>query len=56
MEGEPAFQRVQQLADTLAPEAWSRHTIKEGSQGPMVADFAFLRVVAVRDKLPVPNV
>jgi SRSO17 transposase len=56
VEGEPAFQRVQQLADTLAPEAWSRHTIKEGSQGPMVADFAFLRVVAVRDKLPGPDV
>ncbi len=54
--GEPAFQRVQQLADALAAEDWSRHKIKEGSQGPMVADFAFLRVTAVRDKLPGPEI
>ncbi len=56
VEGDPPFQKAQQLANTLASEAWSRHKIKEVSQGPMVADFAFLRVVAVRDKLPGPNV
>jgi SRSO17 transposase len=55
VEGEPAFQRIQQLADALPAEEWFRHKIKEGSQGPMVADFTFLRVVAVRNKLPGPE-
>ena len=32
------------------------YLIKEGSQGPQVAEFAFLRVVAVRDDLPGPAV
>lgn len=36
--------------------AWQRETIKEGSQGPQVAAFACLRVVAVRDGLPGPEV
>ena len=39
-----------------APEAWTRQTIKEGSQGPMVAEFAAKRVVAVRDVRPGPDV
>lgn len=30
--------------------------IKEGSNGPIVAEFAFLRGVAVRDELPEPEV
>jgi hypothetical protein len=34
----------------------ARQTIKEGSQGPMVAEFAMLRVIAVRDALPGPDV
>jgi len=54
--GEPAFQEIQQLAKTLTATDWSRYTIKEGSQGPLVADFAFLRVLAVRDDLPGPEV
>jgi SRSO17 transposase len=44
------------MAGALSAEAWTRHTIKEGSQGPMVADFAAIRVVAVRDTLPGPEV
>ena len=44
------------MASALPAEAWRRQTIKEGSQGPMVADFAALRVVAVRDALPGPDV
>ena len=40
----------------LPAEAWTRQTIKEGSQGPMVAEFAAIRVVAVRDTLPGPEV
>lgn len=40
------------IAGTLPAHAWSRHVIKEGSQGPLVAEFAFARVIAVRDGLP----
>lgn len=55
-EGEPAPQAVRGVAGALPPTAWTRHTIKEGSKGPLVADFAFLRVVAVRNSLPGPEV
>jgi hypothetical protein len=44
------------VAASLPLEAWTRQTIKEGSQGPMVAEFATLRVIAVRDALPGPDV
>jgi len=54
--GEAAPQTVSQFADTLSPPDWTRHTIKEGSQGPLVADFACVRVVAVRAGLPGPGV
>jgi SRSO17 transposase len=40
----------------LPAEAWSRHTIKEGSKGPMVADFTAVRVIGVREGLPGPDV
>lgn len=54
--GEPAAQPIQALAATVPPETWTRQTIKEGSQGPLVADFVLLRVVTVRDTLPGPEV
>jgi SRSO17 transposase len=44
------------LAATLPKTAWTRHVIKEGSKGPLVAQFAFLRVTAVRQGLPGPRV
>lgn len=53
---EPAAQSVSTMAQALPPEQWSRHTIKEGSKGPLVANFACLRVVASRDDLPGPEV
>ncbi len=56
VEGEPAAQDVVAIAQSLSADQWSRHTIKEGSKGPIVADFAALRVVAVRDGLPGPQV
>ena len=40
----------------LPAEAWTRQTITEGSQGPRVAECATLRVVAVREALPGPDV
>ncbi len=44
--------------DTCAvpASAWSQQTIKEGSTGPMVAVFAPLRVLGVREGLPGPEV
>ena len=54
--GEPAAQEVGQIGAALPQEAWSRHIIKEGSKGPMVADFVAWRVVAVRQGLPGPEV
>lgn len=47
---------VADLVAELAPTAWRRHTIQEGRQGPMAADVAFGRVVAVREGLPGPDV
>ena len=52
----PEARTVLGVAAALPAEAWTRQTIKEGSQGPMVAEFAALRVVAVRDALPGPDV
>ena len=52
----PTAQTVAAIAAHLPPETWQPHLIKEGSQGPLLADFACLRVVAVRDSLPGPDV
>jgi SRSO17 transposase len=54
--GAPEAQTVLGVAAALPAEAWTRQTIKEGSQGPMVAEFAARRVVVVRDALPGPDV
>jgi len=56
MPPEPKPHRVDQIALSLKPEEWQAYIIKEGSKGPMVAEFAFLRGVAVRDGLPGPEV
>lgn len=47
---------VAEVAAALPASAWSRQAIKEGSKGPIAADFALRRVVAVRDGLPGPDV
>jgi SRSO17 transposase len=47
---------VTDLAAALPATAWQPYTIKAGSQGPLVAEFAFQRVIAVRDGLPGPAV
>ncbi len=54
--GEPKAQRVDAVLADLPAQAWTRHLIKEGSKGPIVADFALVRVVAVREGLPGPEV
>jgi len=48
--------RVDALAAQLPPAAWHRYRILEGSKGPLVADFAAVRAVAMRDGLPGPEV
>ena len=44
--------QVDDLAQQLPPAAWVRAKIKEGAKGPLVCDFACLRVIEVRDGLP----
>jgi SRSO17 transposase len=52
----PKPEELQAIAAALPQEQWQRHVIQEGSQGPQVAEFAFVRVVSVRDELPGPEV
>jgi SRSO17 transposase len=47
---------VEALATQVPAGAWQRYRILEGAKGPLLADFAALRVVAVREKLPGPSV
>jgi SRSO17 transposase len=51
----PRARELRDMAANLPRSAWTRYTFKEGSKGSMVAEFAFLRVTTVRDKLPGPR-
>lgn len=55
-EGQLEAEKVTELASRVLPSQWQRRLIKEGAQGPMVADFWATRVVAVREGLPGPEV
>ena len=48
--------RVDDLVPVIPTEAWSKATIKEGSKGPIVCNFAFLRLIESRANLPGPEV
>jgi SRSO17 transposase len=52
----PAPVRVDHLVEQLAADQWTPAVIKEGAKGPLAAEFAFVRAVAVRDELPGPAV
>ena len=52
----PPPRELRELAVGLPKTAWSRHLVKEGSQGPLLYDFAFLRVTTRRAALPGPRV
>ena len=54
--GPPEPVRVDRLAAQLAADQWTPWVIKEGAKGPLVAEFAFVRAVAVRDERPGPDV
>lgn len=47
---------VQAIAAHIPAQAWTQATVKEGSKGPIVCEFAFLRVIESRDGLPGPEV
>jgi len=44
------------VAGAIPADEWDTYLIKEGGKGPLVAEFAFRRMVAVRDGLPGPEV
>jgi SRSO17 transposase len=48
--------RVSELVTVLPADAWTAATIKEGSKGPIVCNFAFLRITEARANLPGPGV
>ncbi len=52
VEGEPRSKRVDEIAAAVPKDDWRSRLIKEGSKGPMVAEFAFSRVIEVRNELP----
>ena len=52
----PRSREVREIAAQLPKSQWQRLTIHEGSKGPVVAEFAFLRVTTVRNRLPGPRV
>ncbi|HEX9597345.1 MAG TPA: IS701 family transposase, partial [Anaerolineales bacterium] len=52
----PAPREVRELAQSLPKSQWTRRVIKEGSKGPLVAEFAFLRATTIRSRLPGPRV
>jgi SRSO17 transposase len=51
----PAPYAMGDLAALVPPNHWQRRKIKEGSKGPLMAEFACLRVTAIRDELPGPR-
>jgi SRSO17 transposase len=48
--------RVDELVRRIPKKAWTRAVVKEGSKGPIVCDFACLRVTEARTSLPGPDV
>ncbi len=50
--GEACAQTISDIVANLQPHDWSTHVIKEGAKGPMVAEFAAMRVINRPHKLP----
>lgn len=48
--------RVDNLVVAIPMEAWRKATIKEGSNGPIVCNFVFLRLIESQANLPGPEV
>mgnify|MGYP002634136804 CR=1 FL=1 len=47
--------RIDELVRRIPAATWMRAVIKEGSKGPLVCDFAFLRITEARGGLPGPD-
>jgi SRSO17 transposase len=47
---------VSEVVPQIPKKAWSRATLKEGSKGPIVCDFAFLHIIESRHGLPGPEI
>lgn len=43
---------MRELVASIPAAQWQRRCIKEGSKGPVMADFACMRVTPIRDELP----
>ena len=54
--GEPPFQRADELARGLDEGTWKLAKVQEGCKGPVEAEFAIVRAVASRKRLPGPDV
>ena len=52
----PAVRSVRELRRELPPEAWQPIKLCEGSKGPLIYEFARLRVWAVRHGKPRPAI
>lgn len=50
-EAAPAV-RVDEIAAQVPSDEWQLYQLKEGAKGPIVAEFAFVRCVGVRDGMP----
>jgi SRSO17 transposase len=48
----PASQEVRTVAASLARSRWHTWTLKEGGKGPLIAEFAFVKVIDSRAGLP----
>jgi len=46
---------VKELVASILKEGWTTATIKEGSKGPIICDFAFLRIIESHGNLPGPE-
>lgn len=51
----PRPPELRELLTQLPQKVWHRRVIKEGSRGPLTAEFALVRVTPVRDGLPGPR-
>ena len=48
----PMSQAVSNVAVSLARSRWHTWTLKEGGKGPIIAEFAFVKVIDSRAGLP----
>jgi SRSO17 transposase len=51
----PRPDEMRELVTQVPAAQWHRYIIKEGSQGPLAAEFAYMRVTPIRDELPGPR-